>query len=159
MGASGAALDSNGLLIVISILAILVITLLILFSIIKKKRVEQISAVNAEFAEKRVLFSDYSANFFGRQSNGMKQIKGNGILLVTDQEVYFSLLMPRREITIPVKEIIAVKSETSFLGKSKFKPLLIVQFNGSDGNLDAVAWLIHDLSACISEIQKLIAVK
>jgi hypothetical protein len=66
--------------------------------------------------------------------------------------------MPRKEIRIPIKEVVTVTSEASFLGKSKYKPLLVVQFKGSDGDLDSAAWLIQDLPGCTAEIQKLIAV-
>ncbi len=104
---------------------------------------------------KDILFSDYSANFFGQKSNGISQVRGNGILLVTKHEIYFSLLMPRKEICIPVKQIVAITSEASFLGKSKFKPLLVIQFKDRAGNIDSAAWLIHDLSNCTTKIKKL----
>ena len=157
MSASGAGVESNGLLIEIAIFAIVAIGLFVLFAIIKKKRTEQISEVKEKFNVKDILFSDNSANFFGQKSNGISQVRGNGILLVTEHEIYFSLLMPRKEVCIPVKQIIAITSETSFLGKSKFKPLLVIQFKDRAGNLDSAAWLIRDLSSCTTTIHKLIA--
>lgn len=156
MGASGAGVDSNGLLIAIVILAIVAIGLFVFFTTIKRKRAEQISEVKEKFDEKDIVFSDYSANFFGKKSDGISQIRGNGIFLVTEHEIYFFLLMPRKEVCIPVKQIIAITSETSFLGKSKFRPLLVIKFEDSAGNIDSAAWLIRDLSSCTTKIQKLI---
>lgn len=85
------------------------------------------------------------ANFFGVRSGGMKQVRGNGILILTRDRLYFRMLLPKRELTIPLDTIISVGKTRSFLGKTKGRDLLQVDFTGDSGEADSAAWLVGDL--------------
>ncbi|OPL18393.1 MAG: hypothetical protein AVO35_06000 [Candidatus Aegiribacteria sp. MLS_C] len=85
------------------------------------------------------------ANFFGRRSLGMGQVRGNGILLLTREAVHFRMLLPRRELTIPLRDIVSISTPGSFLGRSRRMKLLQIDFHSADAGEDSAAWLVGDL--------------
>jgi len=94
------------------------------------------------------------ANFFGSGSKGMGQVRGNGVLLLTGSQLYFRMLMPEREVRIPVDSISSVSTPRSFLGKSKLSPLLRVDFKRADGKDDSAAWMVRELDRWVEELKK-----
>lgn len=89
---------------------------------------------------------DRAANFFGQQSRGVMQVRGNGTLILTDTELIFELWVPKRVYHIPLQTIRSVENPKSFLGKSRFTPLLKVVFVDDQGVEDAIAWQVRDLN-------------
>jgi hypothetical protein len=85
------------------------------------------------------------ASFFGQQSRGVTQARGNGTLVLTGDKLVFELWLPRREFEIPLSSISAIETPTSFLGKSRFTPLLKVAYQNESGQSDAMAWQVPDL--------------
>jgi len=85
------------------------------------------------------------ANFFGQESGGVMQMRGNGTLVLTDSELYFERWVARKEYRIPLNAIQAIETPTSFLGKTNFRPLLKVVFKDEAGHTDSMAWLVRDL--------------
>ncbi len=110
--------------------------------------------VYAEYpAHVRILTSPM-ANLFGVQSGGMKQIRGNGILLLTASQIYFRMLLPRRELLVPLRSVTSVETPKSFLGKTKGRKLLKVDFRNDTGGTDSVAWLVSDLEKWVETIRR-----
>lgn len=89
---------------------------------------------------------DRAASFFGQQSRGIMQVRGNGILILTDTELIFEMWVPKRRYHIPVQSIRSAENPRSFLGKSRFTPLLKVVFVDDHGVEDAMAWQVRDLN-------------
>ena len=98
-----------------------------------------------EFETEKMKAFDSSANFFGFKSNGFKQIKGNGILVLTEKEIVFERWLPEKRFTISVESIENVEETNSFLGKTKGDSLLKIDFLDEKGNLDSCAWQVNDL--------------
>ena len=98
------------------------------------------------------------ANFFGQQSRGIKQIRGNGVLILTEYEIYFGMWTPKREIKIPIAAIKSVENPKSFLHRSMFSKLLKITFENNEGETDAVAWCVKDLNLWNSELEKLLRI-
>ncbi len=98
-----------------------------------------------EFETKRMKAFDSSANFFGFKSNGFKQIKGNGVLVLTEDEIIFERWLPEKRFKISVDSVENVEETNSFLGKTKSEPLLKIDFLNKKGNLDSCAWQVDDL--------------
>jgi hypothetical protein len=96
-----------------------------------------------------------SANGFGVQSDGYGQIRGNGVLALTDEELYFLMWIPRREIRIPLDDITDIATPKSHLGKTKMQPLLKVSFVNRDGDDDSVAWLVPELEDWERDVRNL----
>lgn len=132
-----------------------VVVLYFVLAALKKSQQNQSAEILDKFKDKKVLKSAQSANFFGQQSQGMAQMRGNGALILTDNELYFQMLMPKKELHIPISSISQVETPKSFLGKSKFMPLLKVEYKDDKGQTDAAAWLVKDLSAWKEAIEKL----
>lgn len=82
------------------------------------------------------------ANFFGIESLGFTQIRGNGILLLTDTDLVFGMFRPTRDFLIPLARIEKIELAESHLAKTVFQPLLKVYFTNEEGNADSVAWWV-----------------
>jgi hypothetical protein len=89
---------------------------------------------------------DRAASFFGQESRGVTQMRGNGTLILTDSDLIFEMWVPNKEFRIPLRSIQAIENPTSFLGKSRFTPLLKVVYTNDQGATDAMAWQVRDLS-------------
>lgn len=124
-------------------LFIALVSLVALVVWLKKAKAKHIEALKDKFTGKTILVQS-SANFFGQKSKGSRQSRGNGTLVMTDEELYFSLMIPANELSIPLNSIKGITTGKSFLGKSKFRPLLIVEYMVDD-ELDSAAWLVGDL--------------
>jgi hypothetical protein len=97
--------------------------------------------------ERELELIDDSANSFGVESRGVAQIRGNGCLALTADEVLFVMWLPRRELRISRKRISVVERAGSHLGKTVGRPLLRIRFADDLGRDDSAAWLIRDLPA------------
>lgn len=95
---------------------------------------------------------DRAASFFGQESRGAGQLRGNGTLILTDSELIFEMWVPNREFHIPLQTIQSLENPTSFLGKSRFTPLLKVVYTNEQGTTDAMAWQVPDLAGWMQAI-------
>lgn len=102
----------------------------------------------------QVLLADTGANFFGVESRGSGQIRGNGVLALTASELWFSLLAPETELTIPLAAITAVELVPSHLGKAVAGRRLVLVRYTDRGAADAAAWLVADPDAWLRAIER-----
>lgn len=109
---------------------------------LRDRRVEEVARA---LQGRQILKQANSANFFGRQSLGLGQVRGNGVLALTPQKLYFLMYLPRREFIVNTASITGIERTKWFLKKSKGRDLLLVKFTDSDGGRDAMAWLVPDL--------------
>ncbi|MFP3905229.1 MAG: hypothetical protein ACLFWB_13365 [Armatimonadota bacterium] len=116
-----------------------------------RRRVEE---VQQKLGTETILCMAASANSFGVQSGGYGQIRGNGVLALTEDELYFLMWIPKREITIATASITGVDTPRSHLGKTNLQPLLKVEFTNVDGEDDSVAWLVPDLEEWKRQVRK-----
>jgi hypothetical protein len=89
---------------------------------------------------------DYRANYFGRESLGGRQLRGNGALVLTDQALEFQMLWPRRRFRVPLAEVTGISIVRSHCGKSVGRDLLKVTFQAGDRE-DSVAWFVPNALA------------
>ncbi len=89
-------------------------------------------------------------------SLGMAQMRGNGVLVLTDDELFFQMWAPKRELNISIGNITAVETPRTFLGKTKFKALLKIVFKDEKNQSDSAAWLVGNLSDWKTSIEKII---
>jgi hypothetical protein len=116
---------------------------------------ERKAEVAVRFSGLTVLLQENNASFFGRQSAGKTQMRGSGVLVLTPNELYFKMWLPAKELRIPIKSITGIESPSSFLGKSRFTPLLQVNFQNSAGQVDAAAWQVVNLSEWQRHLEQL----
>jgi hypothetical protein len=94
------------------------------------------------------------ALFYGQESRGVRQLRGNGTLVLTDSELYFEKWLPRHEHRITLDAIQAIETPSSYLGKTNFRPLLKVVFKDAAGNIDSMGWLVSDLEGTIRALEE-----
>ena len=119
-----------------------------------KKRKEEIMK---KFEGKKVIGTFGSANFFGVESKGIRQVRGNGVLVLTEEMLYFEMwVKPKTIIEIPIKSIKKIDIVKSHLHKSKFRPLLKVIYTNEIGEHDSIAWMVNNLEEWRNALEKLI---
>jgi hypothetical protein len=96
------------------------------------------------------------ANFFGQESLKLKQVRGNGVLVLTKTELYFEMWFPKRIYKIPISDIIEVEVTKWHLKKTKNRDLLKVVFRNFSDEIDSAAWLVKDLDFWLSDLRKMI---
>ncbi len=144
---------------IIVIATVLVLAGLLVFLLAKLRQVRGVR--EAEVAERlkgdTILFQDRSANFFGQESRGRTQVRGNGILTVTDKGVHFLMWVPRRETAIPTASITGIEHVRSHLGKAIARKLLKVGYTNDEGRPDSGAWYTRDLDAATRAVEEIAA--
>ena len=119
-----------------------------------KKRKEEIMK---KFEGKIVIGALGSVNFFGVESKGVRQVRGNGVLVLTEETLYFEMwVKPKTIIEIPIESITKIDIVKSHLHKSKFRPLLKVNFTNGIGEHDSIAWMVNNLEEWRNALEKLI---
>ncbi len=109
---------------------------------IKKKRAEELFA---KYHKDRIIYFSKKVNFFGQKSAGRAQIRGNGSLLLTPEELHFSRWIPKKSLIINLNDIENIERVDSFLGKNKKRKLLKVDFNNNKGEKDSAAWYLDNM--------------
>jgi hypothetical protein len=94
------------------------------------------------------------ALFFGQQSRGVMQMRGNGTLILTDNELLFKQWIVNKEFRLPLKSIQSIETPSSFLGKTQGVQLLKVSYLNESGVPDALAWRVRDLAGLIRKIEE-----
>ncbi|OFW55500.1 MAG: hypothetical protein A2Y75_09265 [Candidatus Solincola sediminis] len=113
------------------------------FSWIKRLQSKTLKMMQSEL-EGEEIYNLRGCNFFGLLSSGAGQLRGNGLLALTSGGLRFRMLLPPRRLDIPLEAIEEISYPEWFLGKTKTKELLRVDFKDEKGNRDAAAWLISD---------------
>ena len=134
-------------IVIAAIVAAGVFLLVVVLATVRGLGARALAAADEILRGERLVLRDGSVNFFGVRSRGMGQVRGNGVLSLTDGRLHFLMWLPRRELSIPVRAISATETPESFLGKSVFRALLEVDFENEAGEPDAAAWLVGDLPA------------
>lgn len=156
MGSSGSGVSWTGhpwVFIAVAMVILVAMALLFLLISVRKKGKECHEAVAKRFRREDVICQDDSASFFGRRSKKFKQVRGNGVLILTENELFFKRLMPDMEISIPLKNVQGMETPSSFLGKSIFRPLLKVDYRTETGEVDSIAWYVKNLRCFVEGIE------
>jgi hypothetical protein len=118
--------------------------------VIRKILKNRSAGIGKKFEGREILFSSPGASYFGRESAGLWQVRGNGDLIITPREVYFEMWFPKRILVIPLGSVESVETPKSFKGRSVFRPLLKITFRDETGRRDSVAWYVKDLRKALS---------
>ncbi|MBD2544623.1 hypothetical protein [Planktothricoides raciborskii] len=146
-----------GLTIAAVVIVIVGVSLAIFFTVFfKQMKTSGVERIQERFPTEQIILKETTANFFGLESRGSFQIRGNGVLVLTQDELWFSRFIKREDITIPTNTIQAVRLVDSHLGKRILgRQLIYVQFQGA-GGLDSAAWLVADPNRWQSAIASLL---
>ena len=95
--------------------------------------------------EGKVPLREGDANSFGVESAGPWQVRGNGSLALTEEELLFAQWVPNRTVRIPRSSILEVTTARSRLGKTMGRKLLKVVWTDERGERDSIALWVEDL--------------
>ena len=120
---------------------------------VKKLFQKRISEIMDKFKDKNIILLTNDANFFGQQSHKSTQVRGNGVLILTAEELYFEMWRPKKILQIPISSVLKIEITKSFMHKSVFRKLLKVVFTNQEGEEDAAAWWVTSLEKWIEELE------
>ncbi len=124
-----------------------------MFHKIFKKRINEI---HEKFNDKKILLADDISNFFGLESSGIWKVRGNGVLLLTEEELFFGMWKPKKEVLISIKSMINISNPKSHMHRSVSHPLLKVTFTNINGEIDSAAWFVRNLEDWNETLNQLI---
>jgi hypothetical protein len=139
------------LLLVVGGVLVLLAMLFLFFRAISQALRRQADEVRQRYPDAKLVAP--GANFFGQQSLGVRQIRGNGTLVLTDTELFFQKFKPRKDFHIPLPSISAIETPKSHLGKTAGRPLLKVVYRKESGAEDAIAWYVPNLDEVIQQLE------
>ena len=103
------------------------------------------SKITESYAHLGIIKKCEGANFFGQESIDVRQIRGNGVLLLTNDELIFEMWVPKRILRIPITKIHGLEQTKWHLKKTKGVNLLKVRFTNEENNEDSGAWWVTDI--------------
>jgi hypothetical protein len=103
------------------------------------------------FSGEELLRSE-GANSFGIESAGRAQVRGNGNLALTRDEVLFAQWIPNRLTRIRRDRIVEVSTPRSHLGKTMGRKLLKIAWTTELGEEDSIALLVPDLDGWLDAL-------
>lgn len=136
--------------VVLLVLAILAFVALLLFlaRFPVARRARRQKAELGDSAQRRE-----NAQGLGLESRGKGQVRGNGWLVLTGDELRFRQWVPSRETRIPLAAITEVDTPRWWLGKSVGSRLLVVRWRTPEGGEDAMAWNVRDLDGWLAALR------
>lgn len=135
-------------LLVIAIIAVvLAVVVIVARVVVGKVRAAGEARISAEFTPDEVVLRDPMANYFGLESKGGNQIRGNGALVLADSRLWFARPGSATALDIALSSVTAVDLVRAHAGKSAGRALLRVSFGE-----DSAAWYLGDLEKWRSEI-------
>lgn len=76
----------------------------------------------------------------GLESGGAARLRGTGHLAVTEDEIVFVLVAPRRTLRIARDAVVQVDTTRTHAGRASGRPFLRIRFTDETGVADAVAF-------------------
>ncbi|RMG00859.1 MAG: hypothetical protein D6726_10585 [Nitrospirae bacterium] len=140
--------------IALRVLILIAFFLLLIFVFLKRLSRSRTDEVLKRFSGKEIILLEKAANFFGQESLGYAQIRGNGTLLLTGDEIFFQMWLPKKELQIPLSSILSVEVTRSHLGKTKGVRLLKVTFKNPQQERDSVAWIVRDVDRWVNFVKE-----
>ena len=122
------------------------------FVFLKKKQDELEANFQKRFAGKNIKHLDKHVVFRAQQSRGYSQAEGKGYLVLTDDELYFEMVLLSVILSIPVASIIKVEKTNRLLGVNPGRPMLKIEFDDGSRNNDAIALNVKELTAWMNAI-------
>jgi hypothetical protein len=144
---------SESINILLPLFAGLIVFLVVVRSAVGYVKRRALQEVRRKYAGRSIIRQSVGANFFGRSSGGLGQIRGNGVLLLTADELYFLMFAPRKELSVPLDSVTSVTTPRSHLGKSVGMRLLRVDFRSETGE-DAAAWALRDVDGWTAALRR-----
>ncbi len=138
--------DIIAIICVIPFALVVLIYIIVIIAILKKEM-----AMRKVLDREGFVRSSRGGNYFGCTDKEYAQIRGNGVLILTEEGLHFELLIPKKRIDIPLSSVMGLETTKSFLGKSRGKELLQVN-HVMNGKMASSAWQLKDLDEWVKDI-------
>jgi hypothetical protein len=124
------------------------------FVFLKKKQDKLEVNFQERFSGKKIRYLDKRAVFRAQESHGYSQSEGKGYLVLTDDELYFEMVLLSKVLSISTASIIKVGQTDRLLGVNPGRPMLKVEFEDSSGNSDSIALSVKELARWKKKLQR-----
>ena len=141
------------LAIVFGVIALVLIAFAVTALVLRRMATSRLSEAKRALEGQQVLEMTQRANCFGRQSQSMAQLRGNGILALTATELSFFMLYPKRDHRVGLSTVERVETSMWFKGKSVGKELLVVEFGDGRGGQDAFGYWVPDAPTWVEAVR------
>lgn len=139
-------------ILVVILILVLLITLFLVGRWLGNRMKAAAQEVEENYSGEGILRME-GANLLGRKSLGMSQIRGNGVLALTNSRLVFRMLLPRRIFEIHLDSIENMEHPMTFLGKTKGMRLLVVNYTNEEEEPDAMGWAAKDPDGWAEDIR------
>jgi hypothetical protein len=112
---------------------------------LKKKQDKLELNFQKRFSGKNIRYLDKVAVFRAQESHGYSQSEGKGYLVLTDDELYFEMVLLNKVLSIPASSIIKVGQTNRLLGVNPGRPMLKVEFKDRNRKNDSIALSVKEL--------------
>jgi hypothetical protein len=136
--------------------ALVLVLLFFLLKMVKKMHVAKAKELLERYKGRNILALKYGANFFGQESLGYTQVRGNCSLIIMGDEIVSEMWLPKRILRIPAASVISFETPKSYLGKSRGVRLLKVVFTNENGLKDSAAWRVRNLDETVQLLRSII---
>jgi len=147
--------QTSPLFILLPLSAFLLLFFAALFFLLRRMQKRQAAAILKRFEGQTLHIVSSKANFFGLSSRGMRQLRGNGVLALSENVLFFQLWLSRNYIEIPLKNITGIETPRVFQRRSILRRLLRVNFTSDRGRPDAAAWYVNNLPEWKEALERL----
>ena len=104
-------------------------------------------AARAAVGDAEILLEEPTALWVAVDDKGNQTVQGNGVLLLTPEDLYFHKLLPKTEIRVPRQHILRIERPDLDVGRGRGRLLLCE--NGSE---QRQAWMVEDHAAWVSAL-------
>lgn len=137
---------------IVGIIGIIFVGIVIIVFVHLKRKQDEIEAnFQKRFAGKKIRFLDKNALYVAQESDGYSHFRGQGYLVLTEDELYFERQLVKKIIKIPTGSIVKVDKTKRLAGQGPGIMLKVV-FKTQDGEQDAIGWKVKELEHWIKEI-------
>ena len=113
--------------------------------------------VDKKFNSNEIILKDGMANNGGISSGGQCQCKGNGILLLTENVLFFIQYCcgaNEEGLEISLENVINIKTAKSWMGKRNMMDFLVIEYSDNHGNNDSIGIQVRDINSWINKLKE-----
>ncbi len=136
------------------IIAVTLILLGVIFGLVLWWLRRKKAAITRRWEREGVIFlrGPEGVNFSGLESQGLAQVRGNGLIALTGEDLRVTRAIPAAEWRIPHRQMKWATLEPSFLGKRRGRPVLVITFE-TDMQIDRLGVYVRDGQGWVEAIR------
>jgi hypothetical protein len=121
--------------------------IVLVFARLKRNQNEIAAMISERYPRNRVRRRDDAAYLIAQESRGYRQSRGNGTLILTDEELFYAIALPKRTFIIPLDTVTGLERVRRMGGQGRVRKFLKIGFDGHDTSPDALGIMLNDIDA------------